>query len=67
MGGGAWSAPASLGMGALGSGPWATAQPSGAIDVFWRGTHGHLWRAAYRPGSGWSGPSNLGGDLYPVS
>jgi len=68
VGGGSWSAPGSLGMGVLGSGPWATAQPSGAIDVFWRGSSGsHLWRAAYRPGTGWSGPGDLGGDLYPVS
>ncbi len=68
VGGGSWSAAASLGMGTLGSGPWATAQPSGAIDVFWRGSSGnHLWRAAYRPGTGWSGPGDLGGDLYPVS
>ena len=68
VGGGAWSAPGSLGMGTLGSGPWATSQPSGAIDVFWRGSAGdHLWRAAYRPGTGWTGPADLGGDLYPVS
>ena len=34
VGGGSWSAPASLGMGTLGSEPWATYQTSGAIDVF---------------------------------
>jgi peptidoglycan/xylan/chitin deacetylase (PgdA/CDA1 family) len=66
--GGSWSAPSSLGMGVLGSGPWATSQPSGAIDVFWRGSaDSHMWRAYYRPGSGWAGAANLGGDLYPVS
>jgi peptidoglycan/xylan/chitin deacetylase (PgdA/CDA1 family) len=68
VGSGSWSTPASLNMGVLGSGPWATSQPSGAIDVFWRGSSGdHLWRAAYRPGTGWSGPADLGGDLYPLS
>jgi hypothetical protein len=48
-------------------GPSATGQASGAADVFWRGTGGHLWRMGYTPGSGWSEPGNLGGDLYPVS
>ena len=68
VGGGAWSAASSLGMGMLGSGPFATAQPAGAIDVFWRGSGDiHLWHASYRPGTGWAGPGNLGGDLYPIS
>jgi peptidoglycan/xylan/chitin deacetylase (PgdA/CDA1 family) len=63
-----WSSPASFAMGTLGSAPWVTAQPSGAVDVFWRGSGDtHLWNAAYRPGAGWSGPRNLGGDLYPVA
>ncbi len=68
IGSASWATAASLGMGIIGSIPWATSQPSGAIDVFWRGSaDNHLWRAGYRPGSGWSGASNLGGDLYPVS
>lgn len=68
VGGGAWSAPARLGMGVLGSRPWATAQPTGAIDVFWRGSgDSRLWRAAYRPGAGWTGPASLGGNLAPVT
>ena len=68
VGGGSWSPASSLGMGTLGSKPWATAQPAGAIDVFWRGSgDSHLWHASYRPGTGWAGPGNLGGDLYPVS
>jgi peptidoglycan/xylan/chitin deacetylase (PgdA/CDA1 family) len=63
-----WSAPASLGMGVLGSRPWATAEPDGAVDVFWRGSTGSsLWHAYYRPGHGWAGPQDLGGNLYPVT
>ena len=68
VGGGSWSAAQNLGMGVLGSGPWTTSQPYGAIDVLWRGSaDGHMWRAYYRPGSGWAGAQNLGGDLFPVS
>ena len=66
--GGPWASAGSLGMGTLGSTPWATSQPTGAIDVFWRGSaDSHMWHAAYRPGTGWTGPGNLGGSLYPVS
>jgi len=66
--GGPWSMPGNLGMGTLGSRPWATSQPSGAIDVFWRGAaDSHMWRATYHPGTGWTGAGNLGGNLYPVS
>jgi peptidoglycan/xylan/chitin deacetylase (PgdA/CDA1 family) len=66
-GGSTWSAPVNLGMGALGSTPFATAQPNGAIDVFWRGSaHSYLWHAYYRAGHGWGGGENLGGDLYPI-
>jgi len=59
-----WHAPSSLGMAPLGSAPFATAQPDGAEDVFWRGTDDHLWHAYFR--SGWHGPQDLGGDLYPM-
>jgi peptidoglycan/xylan/chitin deacetylase (PgdA/CDA1 family) len=62
-----WHAPASLGMGPLGSTPFATAQPDGTEDVFWRGSgNDHLWHAYYRTSHGWHGPQDLGGDLYPM-
>jgi hypothetical protein len=65
-----WHTAASLGMGPLGSTPFATAQPNGAENVFWRGsTDDHLWQAYYHSGghsSGWHGPQNLGGHLYPM-
>jgi hypothetical protein len=66
-GGRGWSAPVSLGMGTLGSMPFATGQPNGTIDVFWRGSgNDHLWHAYYHPGHGWAGAQNLGGDLAPI-
>ena len=66
--GAAWSAPSLLGMGTLGSRPWATGGPDGSMDVFWRGSaDDNLWLASYLPGRGWGGPQNLGGHLYPVS
>jgi peptidoglycan/xylan/chitin deacetylase (PgdA/CDA1 family) len=66
-GGSIWAAPASLGMGVLGSMPFVTAQPNGNEDVFWRGAgNDHLWHAYYRPGPGWAGAQNLGGDLAPM-
>jgi hypothetical protein len=50
-------------MGRVGT-PEAVAQPNGVIDVFWRGFGGvRLWQAQYNPGSGWTGPQNLGGTL----
>jgi len=53
--------PAQVGMGVLGSSPFATGQPGGVIDVFWKGSADpHLWHARYRGGS-WTGPGNLGG------
>jgi hypothetical protein len=56
-----WQPPAQLGMGVLGSSPFATGQPGGMIDVFWKGSADpHLWHARYRAGS-WAGPANLGG------
>ena len=61
-----WHTAARLGMGTLGSMPFATAQPDSSIDVFWRGAgDDHLWHAYYRSG-GWHGAQNLGGDLYPI-
>ena len=61
---GHWSAPRSLGMGPLGGQPLATAQPSGGIQVYWHGSgKSSVWEAFYRPGTGWLGPRNLGGQL----
>ena len=39
------------------------AQADGGVDVFWRGTDNHLWQLGYRPGQGWFGARNLGGQL----
>ena len=62
-----WHAASSLGMGPLGSMPFATAQPNGGEDVFWRGSaNNHLWHAYYRRGRGWHGAQDLGGNLYPM-
>ncbi|HEY7414764.1 MAG TPA: glycoside hydrolase family 76 protein [Ktedonobacteraceae bacterium] len=54
-----------LGQGTLGGGPFATSQPNGAIDIFWKGTgtNPNLWHSFYRPGSPWGGPQNLGGSV----
>ncbi|HEV2374569.1 MAG TPA: polysaccharide deacetylase family protein [Streptosporangiaceae bacterium] len=66
-GGSGWSASAALNMGALGSMPFATGQPNGTVDVFWRGSgDDHLWHAYYHPGHGWAGAQNLGGNLAPM-
>src|SRR5262249_48967089 len=55
--GAAWSAPSLLGLGTLGSRPWATGEPDGTMDVFWRGSaDDNLWLASYVPGRGWRGP-----------
>jgi hypothetical protein len=51
-------------MGTMGLGPSAVSQPGGVIDVFWRAAADHhLWHGQFTPGSGWSRPQNLGGDL----
>ena len=61
---GGWSAPRRLGMGPLGGQPEATAQASGGIQVYWHGAgNAFVWEAFYRPGSGWRGPRDLGGNL----
>jgi hypothetical protein len=61
---GRWSVPTRLGMGPLGGRPVATAQPSGAVEVYWLGwRNSRLWEAFYQPGRGWRGPRDLGGDL----
>ena len=57
--GGTWTAPARLGMGPLGGAPRATALPSGAIQVVWRGStrpH-HVWSAFLVPGRRAQGPA----------
>jgi hypothetical protein len=63
-GGGGWSAPHMLHMGALGSGPRAVSTSGGDIAVFWRGKDpGQLWAASYAPGHGWAGPRHLASGL----
>jgi hypothetical protein len=57
---GRWNAPSSLGMAPLGGPPQATAQPGGAIEVYWAGSgNSDLWEAFFRPGAGWRGPRHL--------
>lgn len=41
----------------------AAAQPTGAVDAFFRGSDGRLWRASYAPSTGWRHPASLGGAL----
>jgi lysozyme len=53
FGSGIWSAPASLGLGPLGSEPRAVSPGPGLIDVFWEGSGGGLWVDRYN--GGWSG------------
>jgi hypothetical protein len=62
---GGWNAAASLDMGPLGGAPFASAEVSGTIDVFWKGvgTAPSLWHAWYNPGSSWAGPQNMGGSV----
>ncbi len=38
-------------------------QPSGVIDVFYRGSDGGLWYLRRAPGEGWARPVELGGQL----
>ena len=56
-----WTLPSVLAMGQLGSGPHATGQSTGVIDVFWRGTDRAIaWHAKFTWAHGWSGPMRLG-------
>jgi hypothetical protein len=69
---GRWHGPVSLGMGPLGGAPQATAQPSGAVQIYWPGSgNSRLWEGFYQPRTGWRGPRDLGGALrsapWPVS
>ncbi|MGP7996918.1 MAG: glycoside hydrolase domain-containing protein [Streptosporangiaceae bacterium] len=41
----------------------AAAQPAGAVDAFFRGTGGQLWRASFTPGAGWQHPVSMGGSV----
>lgn len=41
----------------------AAAQPTGAVDAFFRGADGRLWRASFRPRTGWRPLAGLGGAL----
>jgi hypothetical protein len=61
-----WSGADSLGMGPLGSAPFASAEPNGTIDVFWKGSGtgpGSVWHAWWNSGQPWGGPQNLGGSM----
>jgi hypothetical protein len=59
-----WSLPSALDMGRLGSGPHATGQSTGVIDVFWRGINRAIaWHATFSWGQGWSGPMRIGAGL----
>jgi hypothetical protein len=69
---GKWTAPRSLGMTPLGGAPQATTQPSGDIEVYWRGSgNPYLWEAFFTPRTGWRGPRDLGGAVrsapWPVT
>ena len=41
----------------------ATAQPTGAVDAFFRGADGQLWHDSFTPGAGWQSPVSMGGSL----
>ena len=59
-----WALPSALPMGVLGSGPRATGQSTGVIDVFWRGTNRSVaWHATFTWAHGWSGPMRIGDGL----
>jgi hypothetical protein len=52
---GTWQPAAALPMGLLGTGPYATGQRGGQINVLWGGTgRGSIWHATYTPSGGWS-------------
>ncbi len=57
FGGGSWSTPASLSVGALSSVPEAVSPGPGLIDLFWVGTGSALWVDRYN--GAWSGPTPL--------
>lgn len=55
-----WALPSALAMGRLGSGPHATGQSTGVVDVFWRGINRAVgWRGAVAVPVG-----HVGGDLF---
>jgi Domain of unknown function (DUF1906) len=39
----------------------AVSRQGGAVDAFFRGANGRLWRVAYSAGSGWARPVDMGG------
>jgi hypothetical protein len=41
----------------------AVAQPTGAVNAFFRGADGQLWRDSFTPGAGWQRPVSMGGSL----
>lgn len=44
----------------------AVSLPSGAVDMFYKGAHGQLWREAASAGSGWARPVDMGGKVGSV-
>jgi hypothetical protein len=55
----AWRKPNAMAMGKLGTGPRATGQKNGGMDVFWGGTgRGSIWHTSYTGGR-WSAESML--------
>jgi Domain of unknown function (DUF1906) len=61
---GTWSRPRRLRLPAAGA-PEATAEITGGIEVYWAGAgHAGLREAFDRPGAGWHGPRDLGGQVH---
>jgi hypothetical protein len=59
-----WASSSALAMGRLGSGPHATGQSTGVIDVFWRGiNHAVAWHATFTWAHGWCGPMRVADGL----
>ena len=54
-----WSGPQRL-QGSLASWPYPVESGSGAVQVFWEGTDGRLWRVVRRLGAAWTAPQPLG-------
>jgi Domain of unknown function (DUF1906) len=54
-----WTGPQLLG-GSLASWPYPVESGTGAVQVFWKGTDGRLWRVARGVGAGFTAPRDLG-------
>jgi hypothetical protein len=60
-----WADSAPLSLGSVGCDLFAVGQPSGVLDLFWRGpADGHLWHDRFSPRtSSWTRPNSLGGSV----